>query len=150
MALYLDALEDVVRKELETLTYPPGPFGEDPRTRQRQLRHLDLTRALESVGAAREELERCPAGAELAFRVLSAVLARVQTPAELADLHYKAARKGAGAATQKRRRRAVRGHAKILRDAAKLNPSLNTSAKAKLLARTHSLSESRIRHILSK
>lgn len=150
LAHYIDALEDAIRQDLAALNLPNVEFGIDPRLTQRQLRHLDLVTALEAVAPARAELERCPEGAELAFRVLSIVLSRLRPAAELADLHYKAARKGGSANREKQQRAAARKRAKLQRAAAKLSPTLSTSAKAKILAKTSSLSESRIRHIIAK
>ena len=55
---------------------------------------------------------------QLAFRVIEIALGRVRTDAELADLHYRAAQKGAACAKAKQSRSTKRAHhAKFLRQA---------------------------------
>ncbi len=129
---YLDALEDLIQKDLS-----------DPRTARgapipwiggANLRQLDLMDALEAIRAAREELAQCPQGARLAFHVLGAHLHRLRQPVESARLRELGGLKGAHAPKRKTQRSAVQRHAAIRRQAATLNPKLTVAAKAKKLA----------------
>ena len=147
MALQLDVLEGLIRQELAELERHRGKlFRGEPK----QLRLLDLTDGLAAVAPARAALARCPAGAELASYVLQIAFCRARRPVELANHHYAAAQKGNVAAKAKQASRTKRAHAKLRRQAKDLSAHLNVTAKAKFLARTSSLSESRIRHIIAK
>lgn len=116
-------------------------------------RRLDLEDAIAAVASARALLAQRPEGAELALRVLAVLQHLLRADAQLGRRHYSAAHKGATAPKPKARRRATRTHAAVRREAralTKKRPNLNTSAQAKLLARTFPLSEHTIRGILGR
>jgi hypothetical protein len=152
LALHLDLVEELILKELSDPSTARGKRGKPiPGVDGANLRQLDLMQALERIAAAREELVRCPEGAQLAMLVSSVELNRLRLPVEVEKQRHQGVQKGAHAPKRKAKRSAVQRHARLQRQAAELgkkNPKLTITAKAKILARTSKLSAERIRHII--
>ena len=133
----LDALEDIVREDLDTARSP--------------LLRLDLTDALDEIARARAELARHPEGARLALHVANVHLHRLRLAAEYATRHVQGSRKGTATAVATRRRKTARRHAQIRARAATLNPAFSDVAKAKILVRSfRRLSVRQLRQIIRK
>jgi hypothetical protein len=155
LSTYLDSLEYVIAQELADPSNALERRGKAiPGASGASLRQLDLTQALQGIAAAREELGRCPEGAQLAMLVSAIELGRLRLPVETERARYNGAKKGATAPKGKRTQDAARLHQKIRREAKKIqkrSPNVKTAAgKATLLSRKFKLSEGRIRHIIAK
>jgi hypothetical protein len=145
----LDAWEESIQRDIRELAAQgielvalPGP-----RAARTWVRKLDLTDGLEAIAAARVELDKYPEGAALAEAVLTATLHRLRLDVDYGKGRYQDGLDGANAP---RRKRAEDEHAQIRARAAKLDPDLSVTAKAKILARAGEPGERQIRRILSK
>jgi hypothetical protein len=151
LATYLDIWEERLQEDLS-----------DPRTGRAPAiagvvgansRQLDLMDALDEVTAAREELARCPEGAQLALHVLNTHLHWLRLPHATAAGRDRGGLKGAHAPKPKRTQNAVQRHAAIRQADAEIlikNPRLSPARRAARLAKTFTLSERTIRGIIGK
>jgi hypothetical protein len=151
LATHLDAVEAQIHEELSDPQTARGTRGKPiPGLSGANLRQLDLMQTLEGITVARDELARYPDGARLAMLVSGVELNRLRLPVESETRRYQGGQKGGHAPKRKTKRSAAQRNAILQREAAKLSAKLNATAKAKILARTSTLSADRIRHIISK
>ena len=105
LAIVLDALEDIVRRDLAGLKVTRTLLLPGSKLKRNTLLQLDLTHALTGIAKARAELARYPQGARLALTVMDVQLNRLRVDAEYGRQHYQGARKGSTVADERKRRR---------------------------------------------